>query len=263
MSQPLGGFGPDGPGHYGPPGSPAAGLPQHPGSQQYPGHPQHQGSQQYPSSPAPYQSAPYSGAPFPGSGPPLAAGAPLGAPHGPVARPGSVTAAVMMTLAGVALAFVGTLLTYLFFEGIFNELNRIAGESGDAQLNRDLKEITDIYSQLGVLLGAGGNLIAGAAAAACAVMTLRGFNGARISLAVLTGCFAGWKLFCGGSWLFGAISMQESLRQEGITEAQFDTPYELLYGAVAIDFLLMVLAVVVMILLLTSAAGRYFKQGRP
>ncbi|MGH3736934.1 MAG: hypothetical protein ACRDT6_15185 [Micromonosporaceae bacterium] len=220
VSQPISGFPP-------PPGPPMSGPPM---------------------SGPPMSGPPMSGPPMPPpiSGAPAspAYGPPGGAPADRGPRPATVNAAVGLTFVGVALAFVGTVLSHLFI----SELTSLGADSSAAE---DLKNIGKGWT----LIGAGANLIAAAGASVCAVLSLRGSNGARITLAVLCGLFAGWKLTCGG---WSAITLTgDSSDYEAIGDAM---PFW--YGAIAIDLVLLVVAIVILSLLLVGSSNRWFSPPR-
>lgn len=201
-----------------------------------------------PMSGPPMSGPPISGAPAsPAYGPtglpayPGAAGAPAADP-GP--RPTTVTAAVALTFAGVALAFVGTVLTHLFVTEAFAAANT----SNNAELEESLKSVSSTWT----FVSAGLNLVAAAGVSICAIISMRGSNGARITLSVLCGLFAGWKLTCGGYWAATSFAAKPE-DTEVIGSAM---PF--LWGAVAIDMLLMFIAIAILALLLVGPSQRFF-----
>ncbi|MGH3658405.1 MAG: hypothetical protein ACRDUA_17260 [Micromonosporaceae bacterium] len=166
------------------------------------------------------------------------AAVPQAAPTAPRPRPVSVVLAVTLTFSGIVLAFLGVLLGYLANADVVSP----AGQANAAMMS----------SAIGALLAAGFNLMAGSGAAVCAVFAMRGSNGARITLCVLTGVFAAWKLACGGIGLLGLSLMNNS--------AAPPPGYSigLGYAASAIDLVLMLLAIGILVLLLIGTSHRYF-----
>ncbi|MGH3646958.1 MAG: hypothetical protein ACRDTM_07260 [Micromonosporaceae bacterium] len=229
VSQPIGGFPP-------PPGPPMSGPPM--GGPPMPGPPM---------SGPPMSGPPISGAPAsPAYGPtglPMHPGAGM-ATADPGPRPQTVTAAIALTFVGVALAFVGTVLTHLFVTEAFSAANT----SGNAELEESLKSISSSWT----FISAGINLVAAAGASICAIFSMRGSNGARITLAVLCGVFAGWKLTCGGYW----AATTAAAKSEDTAVIEDAMPF--LWGAVGIDFVLLLVALGILTLLLVGPSNRFF-----
>lgn len=191
----------------------------------------------------------------PASGPPIS-GPPFSSPFpppmapayqfAPVGRPTVVSLAVTLTFVGVGIAFVGTLLGHL-------ALADLARQDTPAEV-RDLMRA---MSGISTFIAAGVNLVGAAGVSICAISAMRGSNGGRITLCVLCGLFAGWKLMCGGYNLliYSQDTMDEAL-------AQLGGAVRYLYGAVAADLFLMFLAIAILVLLLTGPANRYFSPPR-
>lgn len=200
---------------------------------------------------------PMSGPPVPTppvSGPPTS-GPPVSPPYGPPpmipvyqhpSRPTVVTVAVTLTFVGIALAFVGTLLSHL-------AMADLAAHNATAEVRETLGAV----SGFSTFMLAGVNLVAAVGTSICAISVMRGSNGGRITLCVLAGLFAGWKLMCGG---YEVIAQSQSPIQEVLT--QFDDAARFLYAAFAVDFFLMVIALVILILLVTGTASQYFRLPR-
>lgn len=200
---------------------------------------------------------PMSGPPVPTppvSGPPTS-GPPVSPPYGPPpmipvyqhpSRPTVVTVAVTLTFVGIALAFVGTLLSHL-------AMADLAAHNATAEVRETLGAV----SGFSTFMLAGVNLVAAVGTSICAISVMRGSNGGRITLCVLSGLFAGWKLMCGG---YEVIAQSQSPIQEVLT--QFDDAARFLYAAFAVDFFLMVIALVILILLVTGTASQYFRLPR-
>lgn len=185
-----------------------------------------------------------SGAPAsPGFGPPLSPYPGMVPPVDPGQRPTTVTAAVALTFAGAALAFISTVLFFLFSDGW------MAAEALDTADDVSVSGAT-------TFIAAGINLVGAAGASACAIFATRGLNGARIMLCVLSCVFAVWKLSCGGFWGLAAVGagMDEDPAIAGAAAY--------LYGAVAIDFVLMLLAIAIFVLLLVGQSNRFFNPPR-
>jgi len=164
-------------------------------------------------------------------------------------RPSTVTIAVGLVFVGVGLAFIGTVLSHLFWTEAFHKLS---GESSE------IAETTKTVAGVMTFVGAGVNLIAAAGASICAILALRGSNGARITLCVLAGVFAGWKLMCGGYSLITSINGDSA---KELRDKVGDAMY-LLYAAVGIDVVLMVLAIGIIALLLVGVSNRFFNPAR-
>lgn len=209
---------------------------------------------------APMSVPPMSGPPVPTppiSGPPTS-GPPVSPPYGPppmipvyqhpggLVRPTVVTVAVTLTFMGIALAFVGTLLSHL-------AMADLAAHNATAEVRETLGAV----SGFSTFMLAGVNLVAAVGTSICAISVMRGSNGGRITLCLLSGLFAGWKLMCGG---YEVIAQSQSPIQEVLT--QFDDAARFLYAAFAVDFFLMVVALVVLILLVTGTASQYFRAPR-
>ncbi|MGH3728772.1 MAG: hypothetical protein ACRDTU_08470 [Micromonosporaceae bacterium] len=208
---------------------------------------------------APYGQPPMSGPPVSGpgvSGPPASPpyGGPMGYPAYPAGqvvarvdpgeRPSLVTVAVVLTFLGIGLAFLGTVLLHLFWAEVLDT----AGEGAPSEMT----ETFDSFSGALTFVAAGFNLLAGIGAAICAILAMRGSNGARITLCVLCGLFAGWKLMCGGYWTVNVTApAEESLRP-------IESALPFMYGAAAIDGVLMLVGIAIVALLLTSPSNRYF-----
>jgi hypothetical protein len=160
-------------------------------------------------------------------------------------RPSTVTTAMALVFVGVGLAFIGTVLSHLFWTEAFDKLS--GGSS-------EVAETTKTFTGVMTFVGAGINLIAAAGASICAIVAMRGSNGARITLSVLCGVFAGWKLMCGGYSLVTSVSgdAADELRDK-LGDSMF-----LLYGAVGVDFVLMVIALGIIALLMLGASNRFF-----
>lgn len=166
--------------------------------------------------------------PYPGA-------AALGSGHDPGPRPPQVTLAVALTFAGIGVAFLGVLL--FFLAGV---------DTTGSDSNRVIRQLATMTFLIG-----GVNLMASAGAAVAAVLTLRGANPARITLCVLCGLFAGWKLMCGGIGLTGVVG-----------RASYQGHIGLGIAAYALDLVLMLLALTILTLLLLGPAHQYFSKPR-
>ncbi len=137
--------------------------------------------------------------------------------------------------------------------GVWTEaFHKLSGESSE------IAETTKTVAGVMTFVGAGVNLIAAAGASICAILALRGSNGARITLCVLAGVFAGWKLMCGGYSLITSINGDSA---KELRDKVGDAMY-LLYAAVGIDVVLMVLAIGIIALLLVGVSNRFFNPAR-
>jgi hypothetical protein len=201
-------------------------------------------------SPVPDVSQPYGGPP--GYGPPVQVSPPAYPGHAnvvqaadPGPRPSTVTAAVALVFVGVGLAFIGTVLNHLYWTEAFKQLS-----SGSAEVADTLNTFTGAMT----FIGAGVNLLAAAGASICAIIAMKGSNGARITLCVLCGLFAGWKLMCGGYSLVTSTTGQVAaeMRKE-VGDAIY-----LLYAALGVDFVLMVVAIGIVALLMVGVSNRFF-----
>jgi hypothetical protein len=163
-----------------------------------------------------------------------------------VARPAVVLLAVTLTFVGVALAFVGTLLSHLALADLAEQ--DVPGE---------MRDLMQAMSGMSTFIAAGVNLVAAAGVSICAISAMRGSNGGRVTLCVLCGLFAGWKLMCGG---YNLLIYSQSTMEEVLDRLGGSVRY--LYGAVAADLFLMMLAITILTLLLTGSANRYFKPVR-
>jgi uncharacterized membrane protein len=161
-------------------------------------------------------------------------------------RPTVVTVAVTLTFIGIALAFVGTLLSHL-------AMADLAAHNA----TEEVRETLGAVSGFSTFMLAGVNLVAAVGTSICAISVMRGSNGGRITLCLLSGLFAGWKLMCGG---YEVIAQSQSPIQEVLT--QFDDAARFLYAAFAIDFFLLVIALVILVLLVTGTASQYFRSSR-
>jgi hypothetical protein len=157
-----------------------------------------------------------------------------------------VTLAVTLTFVGIALAFVGTVLSHL-------AMTDLAGQDAPAEAQDAMQAVSGIST----FMVAGVNLVAAAGTSICAISAMRGSNGGRITLCVLCGLFAGWKLMCGG---YNIVAQSQDPVQEVLV--QFGDAARFLYAAVAVDFFLMFVALGIMVLLLTGSASRYFNPPR-
>jgi len=188
----------------------------------------------------------------PTSGPPIS-GPPISGPPVPppyvvpvvpvtIARPAVVSLAVTLTFVGIALAFVGTLLSHLALADLASQ-----------DLPAEMRDVMQMMSGMSTFIAAGVNLVAAAGISICAISAMRGSNGGRVTLCVLCGLFAGWKLMCGG---YNLLIYSQSTMEEVLAPLGDSVRY--LYGAVAADLFLMLLAITILILLLTGPANRYF-----
>jgi hypothetical protein len=169
--------------------------------------------------------------------------------HDPGPRPQTVTIAVVLTFAGIGLAFVAILMGYL----AASDLHPVTADNPlvDDRVRAN-STATDLLS---IMISVVGNLTAGAGAGVCAVFALRGSNGARIALAVLCGVFSVWKLACGGFGLLG-VRMASQLEVPGY-RAGFG------YAAAGLDLVLMLLAITIALLLLVGPSNQFFAKPAP
>lgn len=212
---------------------------------------------------------------MPASPPPLGypGGPPAGPPGGPVAkqvvprppRPMIVFAATVLTLVGAAVAFADVFVSYFMITSSRDSLREWSEQAG--QSTADIESMTEFFNLVGgvttivsgviYLLAAGGVI-------ACAVLALRGSNGARITQVVLVGVY-GVSIFCcrgygiAQFWAFGSVLNSPEYQSNG--RAPLELPMGLVWTSTALNTVLFLLSATIFVLLLLPAANQYFSPG--
>jgi len=149
----------------------------------------------------------------------------------------------------------------MFIDQIGEELEEVIRNGlGDPDFVEDVRALYDIYSGYGIFIPLGFTTLAAAGAAIAAIFALRGSNGGRVTLCILMGLFAAWKLCSGTGTFFYGAALDQLVDEPEVRATGFDFPTALMYGQATVDLLLMALAIMIMVMLLVGSANRYFSR---